>query len=105
MDFEIDVDAAAACSIVSRQPRTGSLHSMKITVLTHLEKERDDKSYDVVVDQVTDALRALGHDASVFGVHAALEKMICGLEERRPDLVFNLMETFGKTHLGAVGAV
>jgi len=78
---------------------------MKITVLTHLEKERDEKSYDVVVDQAAETLRGLGHDVSIFGVHDDLEKFICGLSETQPDLVFNLMETFGKTQLGAVGAL
>jgi D-alanine-D-alanine ligase len=77
---------------------------MKITVLTHLQKEKDDKSYDVVVDQVAEGLRQRGHETEIFGVHADLEKLIIGLDEREPDLVFNLMESFGKTHLGAVGA-
>lgn len=78
---------------------------MKITVLTHLEKEKDDKSYDVVIDQVTAALRQLGHDAAIFGVHGSMEKLIRGIDERKPDIVFNLMETFGKSHLGAVPAL
>ena len=78
---------------------------MKITVLTHLEKERDDKSYDVVIDQVAETLRESGHDVEIFGVHADIEKLIVGIDERKPELVFNLMETFGKTQLGAVGVV
>ena len=78
---------------------------MKITVLTHLEKERDEKSYDVVVDHVMEGLRSLDHDVCILGVHGDLEKLIKGLDERKPELVFNLMETFGKTHLGAVGAM
>ncbi|MCI0364623.1 MAG: ATP-grasp domain-containing protein [Phycisphaerales bacterium] len=78
---------------------------MKITVLTHLEKERDEKTYDVVVDQVVAGLRSRGHEASILGVHADVRKLVAGLEERKPDLVFNLMETFGKTQLGAVGVV
>lgn len=78
---------------------------MKITVLTHLQKEKDHLSYDVVVDQVAEALKTLGHDIDVFGVHGNIEKFVHGLTERKPDLVFNLMETFGKTQLGAVGAL
>jgi D-alanine-D-alanine ligase len=78
---------------------------MRITVLTHLQKEKDEKSYDVVVDQVAQGLREAGHEAEIFGVHADTEKLIRGLDERKPDLVFNLMETFGKTQLGAVGVV
>ncbi|HEY7424611.1 MAG TPA: hypothetical protein VH682_10315 [Gemmataceae bacterium] len=75
---------------------------MKITILTHLETE-DAHAHDVVVDQVSDALRGAGHKVSVLGVHGDLLKLRAGLARRKPDLVFNLMETFGDTQLGAVG--
>src|SRR4051812_26309884 len=74
---------------------------MKIAVLTHLEKE-DDPSHDKVVDQVIAALRNGGHKASVLGGHADVKKLIPRLARRDPNLVFNLMETFGKNELGAV---
>jgi D-alanine-D-alanine ligase len=77
---------------------------MKITVLTHLEKEND-PSHDVVVDQVTAALRQGGHKPSVFGVHGDIKKLVSGLTRRKPELVFNLMDTFGKSELGAIGLV
>src|SRR5262245_32353846 len=77
---------------------------MRITVLTHLEKEND-PTHEAVVDQVAAALRQGGHRASIFGVHGDLRKLINGLARRRPDLVFNLMETFGNHQLGAVGVV
>jgi D-alanine-D-alanine ligase len=77
---------------------------MKITVLTHLDKENDTR-HEAVVDQVTAALRQGGHKPSVLGVHADIKKLIRGLTRRKPDLVFNLMETFGETELGAVGLV
>jgi D-alanine-D-alanine ligase len=76
--------------------------AMKITILTHLESEKA-KEHDVVVDQVSDALRGAGHKVSVLGVHGDLLKLRAGLMRRKPDLVFNLMETFGDTQLGAVG--
>ena len=75
---------------------------MKITILTHLESENT-KDHDIVVDQVSDALRGAGHKVSVLGVHGDLPKLHAGLLRRKPDLVFNLMETFGDTQLGAVG--
>lgn len=82
-----------------------SVSRMRVTVLTHLEDETNDKSYDVVVDQVAEALRSRGHDVFVLGAHAEARKIVDGLEQQAPDLVFNLMETFGKTQLGAVGVV
>lgn len=78
---------------------------MKITILTHLQKEEKERSYDKVVNQVAAALRENQHEVDIFGVHGDARKLIDGLEERKPDLVFNLMETFGKTQLGAVGLV
>ncbi len=78
---------------------------MNVTILTHLESENDRTHDVVVVDQVAAALRKVGHKPSILGVHGDLKKMIAGLGRRRPDLVFNLMETFGESQLGAVGVV
>jgi D-alanine-D-alanine ligase len=75
---------------------------MRITVLTHLEKEGD-KTHDTAVDQVAGALRQNRHAVSVLGVHCDIRKLLTGLSRRKPDLVFNLMETFGNNELGAVG--
>jgi D-alanine-D-alanine ligase len=77
---------------------------MKITVLTYLEHESD-KKHDVVVDQVARALRKGKHKVSLLGVHGDIGRLRTGLIRRKPDLVFNLMETFGANQLGAVGLV
>src|SRR5262249_38909315 len=81
-------------------PRT----AMRITILTYLEKE-DASAHDAVVDQVAAALRKNKHSVSILGVHGDIRKLINGLARRRPGLVFNLMETFGETNLGAIGIV
>lgn len=78
---------------------------MRITVLTDLEKKKDPRSYDKVVDQVVGALERGGHQASVLGVHRDLHALIDGLTRPKPELVFNLFENFGKVRLGAVGVV
>ncbi len=75
---------------------------MKITVLTGLENE-DQKSYDVVVDQVSAALQEKGHKVAVLGVHDDLRKLVSDFSRRKPDLVFNLLETFGKSTAGDIG--
>lgn len=75
---------------------------MKIVVLTHLEKEGSDK-IDPVVRGVADELQKGGHETSILAVHADLELFVRGLTQPPPDLVFNLMETFGKHQLGLVG--
>jgi D-alanine-D-alanine ligase len=75
---------------------------MKVTILTYLEHENS-REHDVVVGQVARALRKGGHRPSVLGAHGDVHKLVGGLRRRRPDLVFNLMETFGDDQLGAVG--
>lgn len=77
---------------------------MKITILTYLEKENVHE-HDVVVDQVADALEQNGHKVSILGVHGEVTKIISGLRRRKPDLIFNLMEMFGKNLFGDVGVV
>ena len=77
---------------------------MKITVLTYLESEAE-KKHDVVVDQVAKALKDGNHKVSILAVHGEVNKLRTGLLRRKPDLVFNLMETFGANQLGAVGVV
>jgi D-alanine-D-alanine ligase len=76
---------------MARAWRTGA---MNITVLGSLESE-DPKSYDVVVDQVAAALRKQKHRVSIFGVYNDLRKFVSGFSRRKPDIVFNLVETFG----------
>ena len=68
---------------------------MEITVLTNLES-REATSYDAVVEQIMEALRENGHQVSVLGVYDDVVEMTQGLRERRPDLVFNLLESFGE---------
>jgi D-alanine-D-alanine ligase len=77
---------------------------MKITVLTHLEHEND-RNHDVVVDQVAAALKQGGHQVSILGIHGDVHKLWSGLQRRKPDLIFNLMETFGDDQLGSIGVV
>ena len=75
---------------------------MKITILTYLESE-EAKAHDVVVDQVAKALRKGGHTPSILEIHGDLRKLVAGLARRKPTLVYNLMEMFGKNLRGDVG--
>lgn len=67
---------------------------MNITVLAGLESENAG-SYDPVVDQVASALREKGHQVSIFAVYRSVTELVEGLTSRKPDLVFNLLESFG----------
>jgi D-alanine-D-alanine ligase len=64
---------------------------MKITVLTHVDPK---EGRDGAVDEVAGAL-ASGPDVDVLEIFDDVRVLIAGLEQRRPDLVFNLCEMFG----------
>jgi D-alanine-D-alanine ligase len=77
---------------------------LRITVLTDVEQERQDpRASDPVVPQVADALAAAGHRVDVLGVHADVRRFVAALDERKPELVFNLLETFGEDLNGDIG--
>jgi D-alanine-D-alanine ligase len=76
---------------------------MRVTVLHFLEKENDAGSGDPVAGQVAAALERAGHNVSLLGIHGNLARLRSGLARRKPELIFNLMETFGDSQLGLVG--
>ncbi|HYN22510.1 MAG TPA: ATP-grasp domain-containing protein [Thermoanaerobaculia bacterium] len=67
---------------------------MNITILASLESENAD-SCDPVVDQVASALRENGHQVSVLAIFNNVRELVDGLTAHKPDLVFNLLESFG----------
>jgi len=73
---------------------------MNVTVLTGLEKEGE--ACDPVVGQIAEALQENDHKVSVLAVHKDVREIIDGLQEQKPDLVFNLLETFGGNTAGDV---
>jgi D-alanine-D-alanine ligase len=77
---------------------------MRVTILTYVESE-DEPKVDSVVRQVATALRAGGHKPTVLSVHDDVDKLIAGLRDSSPDLVFNLLEMFGQNLLGDVGVL
>lgn len=74
---------------------------MNITILTYLNSEKE-KTPDIVVGQVIQALEQGGHKTSVLGVHGNVKRLVDGLARRKPDLVFNLVEMFGNNVRGDV---
>ncbi len=64
---------------------------LKISVL-HYQPSGD--PVDPVVTDVIDALTALGHTTQQIAVHDAVFDLLEELEKQKPDLVFNVCETF-----------
>jgi D-alanine-D-alanine ligase len=65
---------------------------MRIVVLH--ASDATDPPVDPVLGQVREALAAAGHDASLLAVDHDLTQTVRGLTDRKPDLVFNLAESY-----------
>jgi D-alanine-D-alanine ligase len=85
-------------------PATPHDARMRIAILIDLQKD-DPTAYDAVADQVAHALDDGGHEVSILGIYQDVKRLIDGVQEIKPDLVFNLMESFGDVLFGAVGVV
>jgi D-alanine-D-alanine ligase len=77
---------------------------MRIAVLIDQWSEKPE-DHDPVADQVAAALLEGEHEAIYIGVQGDLRKMIADLEAAKPELVFNLCESFNDHLFGAVGIV
>ena len=76
---------------------------MDVTVLTWTENDRP-RTHDVVVDQVAEALREVGHEPRIIGLHDDIVRLVQELQGARPSIVFNLVETFADMNfIGDVG--
>jgi D-alanine-D-alanine ligase len=71
---------------------------MRITVLAYLEAQA--KEPDIAIAQVNDALQAAGHDTTLVTVHDDVSRLVEEVRDSKPDLVFNLLESFGAEVIG-----
>jgi D-alanine-D-alanine ligase len=76
---------------------------MRIVVLAYLEP--DEAAPDVVVEQVAKALKNAGHEPIVMTIQDDVAAMVEELRTHDPDLVFNLVESFGDDILGGTMGV
>lgn len=76
---------------------------MDITILAYLEP--GDEKPDVVAEQVAAGLEAGGHKTSILTIRHDVNELIEGLKKRKPNLVFNLVESFGHDILGGLMGV
>jgi D-alanine-D-alanine ligase len=71
---------------------------MDITILAYLEP--GEEKPDVVMEQVAAALESGGHKTSILTLRHDVTEIVDGLKKRKPNLVFNLVESFGHDILG-----
>lgn len=70
------------------------MDKLKISVLFWEERNQEGTSHDEVVDEVAGALTEGGHKVSLLGINDDLRELLDKLDDKRPDLVFNLCERF-----------
>jgi D-alanine-D-alanine ligase len=70
------------------------MDKLKISVLFWEERSQEGTKHDEVVDEVAGALLEGGHKVSLIGISDDLRELLDNLDDKRPDLVFNLCERF-----------
>src|ERR1035437_7048996 len=70
------------------------MDKLKISVLFWEERIEAEIKHDEVVDEVAVALSEGGHKVSLIGINDDLRELMDKLDDKRPDLVFNLCERF-----------
>jgi D-alanine-D-alanine ligase len=70
------------------------MDKLKISVLFWEERNPEGTHHDEVVDEVAAALTQGGHKVSLLGINDDLRELLEKLDDKRPDLVFNLCERF-----------
>ncbi len=66
---------------------------LKVSVL-YYEIRGEKPEHDYVVEQITEALNEGKHKVSLLSIYDSLPELIGKLQEQKPDIVFNLCETF-----------
>jgi D-alanine-D-alanine ligase len=70
------------------------MDKLKISILFWEERGQEGIKHDEVVDEVASALAEGGHRVSLIGINDDLRELLEKLDDKRPDLVFNLCERF-----------
>jgi len=70
------------------------VEKLKISILYWEERSQATTKHDEVVEQVAGALAEGGHKVSSIGISDDLRELLDKLDDKRPDLVFNLCERF-----------
>jgi D-alanine-D-alanine ligase len=67
---------------------------LKIAILFWEERLQGAPKHDEVVDQLSGAITEGGHKVSLIGINDDLRELLEKLDDKRPDLVFNVCERF-----------
>jgi D-alanine-D-alanine ligase len=71
---------------------------MDITILAYLEP--GEEKPDIVMEQVAKGLEASGHKTSIQTIRSEVNEIVNLFKKKKPNLVFNLVESFGDDIIG-----
>ena len=69
----------------------------KILILFYQEYPSKKPKRDAVIDQIKNALLNLNYNVVLLPVNQSISRIINGIKQEKPDLIFNLIETFRNT--------
>jgi len=70
---------------------------IKILILFYQEYPSKKPKRDAVIDQIKDALLNLNYNVVLLPANQSISRIINGIKQEKPDLIFNLIETFRNT--------
>ncbi|HNW96514.1 MAG TPA: ATP-grasp domain-containing protein [Candidatus Paceibacterota bacterium] len=70
---------------------------IKILILFYQEYPSKKPKRDAVIDQIKDALLNLNYNVVLLPANQSIARIINGIKQEKPDLIFNLIETFRNT--------
>lgn len=70
---------------------------IKILILFYQEYPSKKPKHDAVIDQIKNALLNLNYNVILLPVNQSIARIINGIKQEKPDLIFNLIETFRNT--------
>lgn len=79
--------------MASAQPKP----KIKILILFYQEYPSKKPKRDAVIDQIKNALLNLNYNVVLLPVNQSIARIINGIKQEKPDLIFNLIETFRNT--------
>jgi D-alanine-D-alanine ligase len=88
--------AAAVSGANGSEKKESSQNRQKehILILFYQEYPKAMPVHDEVVDQIKDTLLNLGYWVSLLPINQSIERITNGIRQEKPDLIFNLCETF-----------
>lgn len=93
-DANVSAPAAGAEEPEKTMVQLAPVKKEKILILFYQEYPNQVPTHDEVVEHVQEALLARGYSVALLPINQSIDRITNGVKEIKPDLIFNLVETF-----------